>query len=196
MERENFEKKVDSVEVNKHKHLQDIRTFNNYMDNVVKYGFKEKEYFELFVKLIEKMNFKVKNIKERGCDKDKEFGVCLYANQVNDTPDFKLTINNRVILLEIKNSKYDLQEFHLKKFQIDNYVKFPSAFILWVMDCNGNPHFTLLIPEEIVKLRVWKNPKYGNKEVYCLEKKDYKWFKFNVSNELKNFIKEVLNLSC
>ena len=64
------------------------------------------------------------------------------------------------------------------------------------MDCNSNPHFSILIPKEVAKLRIWKNPRYGYKEVYCLEKKDYKWFDFNISPELEKFIKEVFKIKC
>lgn len=192
LKEENFENKVDSDTIERHKHLQDIRTFNDYMNNVVKYGLKEKEYFDLFIELLKKLEFKISNIKDIGCDKDKEFGVCLDSKQVNDTPDFGFSINDRDISLEVKNSKYNLEEFHLKKFQVDNYTKIPSSFILWIMDCNENPHFTLLDPKEVSNLRVWKNPKYGDKEVYCLEKKNYKWFKFNISEELKEYIKEAI----
>lgn len=191
---ENFEDKINSLEIDKHKHLQDIRSFNEYMNNVVKYGLKEKEYFDIFIKLLVKMDFDVMEIKDKGCDKDKEFGVCLFSNEVNDVPDFEFVINSHNILLEVKNSKYDLKKFHLKKFQIDNYVKINSVHILWIMDCNKKPHFTILNPKNIVKSKVWLNPKFGNKEVYVLHKKDYKWFYFNVSNELKKFICEKFNI--
>jgi len=33
--------------------------------------------------------------------------------------------------------------------------------------------------ENISKSPYWKNQKYGYKKVYCLNKNDYKWFKFN-----------------
>ena len=184
-----FSNKVNSEDIKKHRHLQDIRTFDEYMNNVVKYGMKEKEYFHLFISLCAKMNFELKDDQELGCDKDKEFGVCLYSDQVNNMPDFKFLIDNKEILIEVKNSKYDLNEFHLKRFQIDNYAEIQEKTrILWVMDCNKNPHFTLLKPSEIIKSRIWKNPKFGYKEVYCIKKDDCKWFKFEVSNDLKSFI--------
>lgn len=157
---------------------------------------KEEDFFRSFIMIIKTMGFNVGNIKKSGCDKDKEFGVCLHSKEVNNIPDFSFFINNRKIDIEVKNSKYDLDEFHLKKFQIDKYNSLKNIFILWVMDCDKSPHFTILQPVKIVNSKVWKNPKYGYKEVYCLNKKDYTWFSFKPTDQLKVFLKDILEIEC
>jgi len=45
------------------------------------------------------------------------------------------------------------------------------------------------------KDRVKSNEKFGGKTTYCLNKEDYKWFKFEEKNpDFKEYFKDIINL--
>lgn len=164
--------------IDEHDYLKDNRTLDEYIDNVKLYCQLEEKFTRKFIKVLNKFGFDAEIIEKTGCEKDKKESVCTDFNDVSIYPDFKIRIDDRIILLEVKCSKYMRNILHFKKYQTDKYAKHDNLMILMVMDYINKPVFTMLLPLEIIKYDQISYSKYGNKRVYCLNTNDYDWYRF------------------
>lgn len=127
--------------------------------------FKEKVFKEKGVQL---------EIQENGCGMD---GQYMNVEDVNCDADFK--VNG--VLVEVKFNREKCFEFHIKKAQLEKYIK-NNVLILWVNGWNRfNPVFRIFSVDELIEISKRPNQvveAWGGKIGKKIFADDYQWIDF------------------